>query len=385
MLEWTYTLANAKAIRAHATTNEEKAAPVTVELYRRFYHNGKEDDCLYLGVKVTILPAPSIKYGDVDSYMKKGTAANGASIVELSTLAVANPANETVEYFQGKVANYYPNGKITADYLGTTGANYPELSKIITDATFEFAPEQMSGLSVSADGLSLEDKDGNVIATITADGTVAYSNDDAALELLNSKNGVYANVLINSEYCNETPKKAPYLSFFEQANNVLQISFRQPLTLTGAANMDVTPNALQPTKKALPNFFSLKDYYGASLYTISGGKAVASMATPVTGASKNVFNWYEINSVEFDLSKVSVRGVDITLEGDNVVNNEGVYTLAVKDKTLTVEDLNKVNVVCAYNSEVLQSDVTITVPVSVTYYWGTLETTATIKVKKADK
>lgn len=109
------------------------------------------------------------------------------------------------------------------------------------------------------------------------------------------------------------------------------------------------------------------------------------MATPVTGASKNVFNWYEINSVEFDLSKVSVRGVDITLEGDNVVNNEGVYTLAVKNNTLTVEDLNKVNVVCAYNSEVLQSDVTITVPVSVTYYWGTLETTATIKVKKADK
>ena len=365
-LTWNYSLAAATEI-AKLTAADK---PSTVELFVKFANTKNSDDCLYLGVSITILPAPSITYGTLNpNLLVPGTNDQ----VSMCTLAKNNTQGKDVTYFQALLESYYTDKTIVPSYIAPTGNKYPALSSMTLPREYSFTTAQQSGLAISADGSKLL-KGTQLVASIDkTTGNVVFEHTPASLELLNSANGVYANVQVLSQYCNEaaTVASPAHLDFVEQTNNVVRINFRKPVTVVGVNNYEVKPDGINPKKEALGNFFSMTDYFGNALFN----NTAAGYAD-----NQGLFGYYQIESIKVDLTGLSNNGVTFSVEGATSSNNE-VYTIENAAGDLTADVLNDVKVVCDYTSEVLEQTVTVKIPVTVTYYWGTQKVEATVTVK----
>lgn len=365
-LTWNYSLAAATEI-AKLTAADK---PSTVELFVKFVNNKNLDDCLYLGVSITILPAPSITYGTLNpNLLVPGTNDQ----VSMCTLAKNNTQGKDVTYFQALLESYYTDKTIVPSYIAPTGNKYPALSSMTLPREYSFTKAQQSGLTISTDGSKLL-KGTQLVASINkTTGNVVFEHTPASLELLNSANGVYANVQVLSQYCNEaaTVASPAHLDFVEQTNNVVRINFRKPVTVVGVNNYEVKPDGINPKKEALGNFFSMTDYFGNALFN----NTAAGYAD-----NQGLFGYYQIESIKVDLTDLSNNGVTFSVEGATSSNNE-VYTIENAAGDLTADVLNDVKVVCDYTSEVLEQTVTVKIPVTVTYYWGTQKVEATVTVK----
>lgn len=374
-LTWNYSL-NAATEIAKLTAADK---PSTVELFVKFVNTKNSDDCLYLGVSVTILPAPSITYGTIDSdFLVPGTTDQ----VVMSTLAVKNELKKDVTYFQAKVDSFYVNKQIVPSYVGTTGAEYPALSSkdMTLSREYSFTKEkQHKDLTISADGSKLL-KGTELVASIDkATGKVVFEHTDASLKLLNSAEGVYANVEILSKYCNEGGSVAEadrdYLDFLAQENNELRINFRKPITVTGTNGYEVMPDGINPKKEALGNFFSMTDHFGNSLFTNTADGFVDN---------QGLFAYYQIQSIKIDFSGISNSGVRFDVENAKKIA-DGVYEVSKLTSDLSASVLNNVKIVCDYTTIVLQQTITVKIPVTVTYYWGTQTVEATVTIKPNKK
>lgn len=366
-LTWNYTLAAATEIAKLAPST---TASATQELFVKFVNTKNSDDCLYLGVSITILPAPSISYGTLaENMLVPGTT----NQVYMAVRQVNNDLGVDVTYFQYLLKDYYNGYEIVPSYVGTTGNGYPALNKMTLPRVYSFAANnmQMSGLTINPTADKLF-KGTQLIASIDkVTGEVKYEHTASSCELLNSANGVYAMVQINSTYCNETPADAG-LEFAAEENNQVRINFRKPMTVTGSNGFEVKPNGIDPTKEVLGNFFSMSDYFGNKFFSKTA-----------TGFVENdgLFAYYQIKSIDIDLSKVTVNGVSFTVENAGTPVN-GVYTVENGDGSdLTVSVLNTVNVVCDYTNGVLLQATTVSFPITVNYYWGTQTVNSSVIVK----
>lgn len=375
-LTWNYTLAAATQI---AKDYGKAGEPATVELFVKFVRTNNPDDCLFLGVSITILPAPSVTYGTLNPYLLVPGTTNQ---VGMSTLQVSNALGKDVTYFEALLESYYTDNKITPAYIGQTGAKYPAVAGIICPFAYTFDKTQMTGLNVSPDGLTLKKGTATVATVDGTTGLVKFAHTAAALELLNSANGVYANVHFDAKYCNENPKNvATALAFTKQENNVVRINFRKPVTVTGVNNYVVSPDGKDPKKEELGNFFTMVDYFGNSLFLKGANGYVANE----TKAGKDMFDWYQISEIKIDLTGLSENGVTFTVEGATKAGE--VYTVApaTAGGVLDVDVLNDVKIVCDYKTTILEQAITVKVPVTVTYYWGTQMVEATVTVKPFKK
>lgn len=381
-LTWNYTQAAAKAIIT------DSVASRSINLYREF-KNG-DDNKLYLGVTIKILAAPSVSYGTLNTYL---VVAGTTNEVGMGTLSVTNTLGKDVTYFQATLDSYYDGNKIVPSYTNNPDNAYPALlpsadgtvAGIITPYSYYFLPTD--GLFLSTDKTKLYNDaamgDDNLIASISAkDGMIKYECTKASKELLNSENGVYANVGFSAQYCNEAAGTADAvkLDFAEQKDNAVRVDFRRPITVAGVNNYVVTPNGLDPNKEALGNFFTMTDYFGNPLFK----KGTAGYVDNTNEAGKSVFEYYMIQSISINLKGLSGNGVTFTAEnkGEAMTATDGVYTIAAAaGSELTYEVLNDVKVVCGYTTPILQKPVEVKIPVTVNYYWGTQTVYADVTIK----
>lgn len=393
-LVWTYTQASAANIIKDYNTR-------TVTIYRKFIRQNNANDCLYLGVTVSIAQAPIISYGKIDEYQLVGNTTNQ---VGMGVLSADNSQGKPVSFFESTLASYYDGGKIVATYsnkFDAVAAGYPALNTMIQPYTYSFKTvdnKQMTGLDVSADGLSLL-KNNEVVATIDGNtGLVAYATTNTAKNLLNGvgvnevkDSYVYAWVKINSQYCNSTAgTHSLKLDFEDQENDEVRINFRRPVTVTGANNYEVVANGIVANREILGNFFSMKDYFRSPLFVRN---ASTGLFEDYFGEGENkgtvgLFNYYTIQEIQVNLSTLSSGAVDFKAELKSGVTDitltesNGVYSVKPAAGTkLDVNVLNNVEVVIDYKNNLLEKDLPVTIPVTVKYYWGTQTVNATVTVK----
>lgn len=396
-LVWTYSQPSAATIIA------DSAATRHVTLYRKFTNKKNKNDNLYLGVTVSIAQAPIISYGTLDPYQ---VVAGTTNQVGMGVLAANNSQSKPVSYFESALASYYVGGNIAANYVtqkfDALKAGYPALVDMITTYSYSFKTvdnAQMSGLSVSPDGLSLL-KNSETVATIDpSNGIVAYATTATAKNLLNgvgvadqSKDSyVYAWVKINSQYCNnKAATHAVKLNFQDQENDEVRINFRRPVTVTGANGYNVIANGIVANREMLGNFFTMKDYFGWPLFVKNtSGLYVDYFGEGEYKGTTGLFDYYTIQEIQINLSQASSGAVDFAAELKAGVTNislskvAGVYSVKpVSPATkLGVEALNNVEVVIDYKNNLLEKDLPVTIPVTVKYYWGTQTVNANVTIK----
>lgn len=387
-LTWKYTQAAAKAIIT------DSVASRSINLYRQF--KNASGDMLYLGVTIKILAAPSVSYGTLNPYLVVEGTTNE---VGMGTLSVTNTENKDVTYFEATLDSYYNDNKIVPSYTNNPEDAYPALLPSTSGTTttpgiiqpYSYYFLATPGLTLNTDKTKLYstttmDDTKTLVASIDPNsGNIVYAHTEASKKLLNSAEGVYANVGFSAQYCNEPAGTADAvkLDFAEQKDNTVRVDFRKPITVAGVNNYVVSPNGLDPKKEALGNFFTMTDYFGNPLFK----KGTAGYVDNTNEAGKSVFKYYQIDSISVNLTGLTANGVSFTVEGAQAGTGENaeVYTVkpaagttpAILDYTV----LNNVKVVCGYTTNILQKPVEVKIPVTVNYYWGTQTVYADVTIK----
>ncbi|WP_286524853.1 hypothetical protein [Duncaniella freteri] len=361
-LTWAYDLDAVKEIN--------KLEDKTVTIYRKFTHNTNAKYSLYLGVTIKMADAPGVSFGTIDSHLLIAPDKVGMRVPQAKN---ADGQPNKVADFKATLPSYYNGGNVVSTYVGTTGAGYPTVDKMNIEYSYKFDASQSSSIKVSADGLALLDNaTQDSIAKVDATtGMITYLKSTSSLKLLNS-GSASANVKINATY--GTCK----LDFDDQEHDVINVVFEKPLVINGDLNEQIYPNGVNATEISLAKFFTIKDSYKNSLFVLNdAGQAVEEANT------QGLFAYYEIESINVDLSKFT-SGVKFTLNGTDVSEADGVYTVKAASGNLAYTALNNAKVVVDYNTQVLVKAYDVKIPVTINYYWGsiTTEATATVNPKK---
>lgn len=349
-LTWTYDVDAAGEIA--------KLTGRKVSLYRKFTRNGNDNDNLYLGVTIEIMPAPTAKFVEIDPVFLADGKTNE---VGMRVPQAKNTLGMSVEDFYAKLADYYVGDKINVKYVDKTGEGYPAADAANIKQSYSFAPvaAQLAGLTLNDDATELY-KGLDKIATIDATtGKVTYVRSAASMELLNSEAGVSAMVQINATYgsCN--------LDFAALEDNQVKIDFKKPVEIMGNEGYTIYPDGINPSREALGNFFTMQDSYGNDIFSKKGNSFVDPYG---------IFDYYEIMSFSIDFTKAKASGVTFSLQGDGATETpkgSGIYTVApATGDFLTIDALNDVQVVCDYGNEYLEKNQEVYIPVTIEYYWG---------------
>lgn len=364
-LTWDYAVANAKAIAALEGRK--------VKLFRKFVNNNDANIILYLGVEISIAAAPSVTFGTLDPVF---LAEGKTDEVGMRVPQAKNTLGMDVYDFYVLLKDYYTDDVIKASYTVAPATGYPAIADLGVAQSYKFAAaaEQMEGLAVSADALSLLSGT-EVIATIgAADGKVTYNDSVKAKELLNagtSDYNVWAKVEITATYGSSC--KLPFAAL---AGNKVRIDFKRPIVLKGAEGYSIYPNGIDPSQEPLGDFFTMKDSYGNALFALQNN-AYADV--------NDIYNFYKVATLSIDFSQVAVSGVTFKMmaaAGSSATvtqdaTNKNLYTANIS----SVDALNEIMVVCDYGNEVLEKDQVVKLPITVAYSWGTQSVEAQVTIK----
>lgn len=368
-LTWDYAVANAKNI---AALDGRK-----VKLFRKFVSNNDANIILYLGVEISIAAAPSVTFGTLDPVF---LATGKTDEVGMRVPQAKNTLGMDVYDFYAYLKDYYTDDVIKATYTTAPATGYPTIDELNVKQAYKFAAaaEQMTGLTVSENGLSLLSGT-ETIATINGTtGLVTYQDGEKAKELLNagsSDYNVWAKVEITANYGNGCD-----LPFAALAGNKVRIDFKRPIVLKGAEGYSIYPNGIDPSQEPLGDFFTMKDSYTNPLFVLENNKYVSY---------KGIYSFYDVATLSIDFSKVAVSGVTfkmMAVEGSEAVveqseTNAKLYTATISN----VDALNEIMVVCDYGNEVLEKDQVVKLPITVAYSWGTQSVDAQVTIKAFPK
>lgn len=368
-LTWDYAVVNAKAIAALEGRK--------VKLFRKFVNNNDENIILYLGVEISIAAAPSVTFGTLDPVF---LATGKTDEVGMRVPQAKNTLGMTVYDFYALLKDYYTDDVIKATYTTTPATGYPTIDKLNVKQAYKFAAatEQMTGLTVSANGLELLSGTETIATIDGTSGQVTYQDGEKAKELLNagsSDYNVWAKVEITANYGNGCD-----LPFAALAGNKVRIDFKRPIVLKGAEGYSIYPNGIDPSQEPLGDFFTMKDSYTNPLFVLENNKYVSY---------KGIYDFYDVATLSIDFSKVAVSGVTfkmMAVEGSDAVveqseTNAKLYTATISD----VDALNEIMVVCDYGNEVLEKDQVVKLPITVAYSWGTQSVDAQVTIKAFPK
>ena len=243
----------------------------------------------------------------------------------------------------------------TTPVVGVSGKSYA--IKVGTVATELYAHEIIDGVPSIT---------GELIATIAANGTIAYNASDAAKDILNaagrdelSKN-VTATVLVKESACSGTK------ALRELANNTFDVKFLRPISVE-AADMDSFKDGVDKNEEGSVVAVKLN-------FTDWRGYAFDSES------NYNYYTHYGIQSIKV---KEDADGNKLFTTNVSGTWDKLPKGMIVKYKEATEIGVNKDFGKLTYiNNNAEVGDFIIRVPLVVTYVWGTIELVIEVEVEK---
>ncbi len=330
----------------------------SVTLYVQFKTAGTPASYVYVGITLTV---------SKDGQEANWTVADNNKYVpewqngEIHMHVAAPEAGNDVNDFYYELTNAWLNGNIGVTAAGAYNNNIKY--------SFRWSSTQDTKYSANGQTLRYNGKD---IATLTAAGKVTYLDNDAAKELLNSgKMEAHGNVEIVATYgtC-----EIPFPNTYK-----FTVRFLRPLTMIDGSSPEFTPATAGGSRVGLGSLFNLQDWRGKAVTDYKNGKMEAVLDNGI-----NLYDFYEIESIKVDLTKVMFqngsnwepitanKNANLNIESSdaNVVTVAGtVYTIDAS----SVANVNTVELIYNSASQGVTSKYNLKIPVQLVYSWGTLE------------
>lgn len=358
----------------------------TVTLYACFESNvDKDHNLVYIGLTTTVLDKPEVTFGEKTK--KYWYPSDQAEVAKRDTVRmnVPRPTNDGIknrdvfEYAKDLDDNFKGNVVVMTPTSAAQNASY-DLAQLGTKYHYEFAKEQPKigqyQLSRHATDSTRLVMGGAIIAQIAPDGTLVYTHDRIAEEILNMYDHntplCYANVEIVATYddCDLALGK-----------DAFKVRFLRPV--------DILPN--EKTKGfidaqangssiCLGDLFTLQDWRDQMLIAGTSGNYRSAVENGC-----NLYDYYW-----FDQIKIDIENAECNLTGSweavkDVTNKLQLYVDGYTPNTsvtLPMNDVKMLNTtkITYKNNEGNVQKFKLRIPVEIKYSWGTLKATIEVPV-----
>lgn len=358
----------------------------TVTLYACFESNvDKDHNLVYIGLTTTVLDKPEVTFGEkIKEYWYPSDQAEVAKR-DTVRMNVPRPTNDGIknrdvfEYAKDLDDNFKGNVVVMTPTSAAQNASY-DLAQLGTKYHYEFAKEQPKigqyQLSRHATDPTRLVMGGAIIAQIAPDGTLVYTHDRIAEEILNMYDHntplCYANVEIVATYddCDLALGK-----------DAFKVRFLRPV--------DILPN--EKTKGfidaqangssiCLGDLFTLQDWRDQMLIAGTSGNYRSAVENGC-----NLYDYYW-----FDQIKIDIENAECNLTGSweavkDVTNKLQLYVDGYTPNTsvtLPMNDVKMLNTtkITYKNNEGNVQKFKLRIPVEIKYSWGTLKATIEVPV-----
>lgn len=358
----------------------------TVTLYACFESNvDKDHNLVYIGLTTTVLDKPEVTFGEkIKEYWYPSDQAEVAKR-DTVRMNVPRPTNDGIEnrdvfkYAKDLDDNFKGNVVVMTPTSAAQNASY-DLAQLGTKYHYEFAKEQpkigqyqLSRHATDPTRLVMGDA---IIAQIAPDGTLVYTHDRIAEEILNMYDHntplCYANVEIVATYddCDLALGK-----------DAFKVRFLRPV--------DILPN--EKTKGfidaqangssiCLGDLFTLQDWRDQMLIAGTSGNYRSAVENGC-----NLYDYYW-----FDQIKIDIENAECNLTGSweavkDVTNKLQLYVDSYTPNTSVTLQMNDVKMlnttkITYKNNEGNVHKFKLRIPVEIKYSWGTLKATIEVPV-----
>jgi len=349
-----------------------------VTLYACFQSKvDKDHNLVYIGLTTTVLDKPEVTFGEkIKKYWYPGDQSEVAkrdtvrlNVPRPTTAGITN--RDVFEYAKDLDDNFKGNAVVITPTTAAQNASY-DLAKLGTKYHYEFAKEQPKigqyQLSRHATDPTRLVMGGAIIAQIASDGTLVYTHDKIAEEILNMYDHntplCYANVEVVATYddCDLALGK-----------DAFKVRFLRPVDILPGDNAKFVDAQANGSSVVLGDLFKLQDWRDKMLIAGTSGNYKSAVENGC-----NLYDYYW-----FDQIKIDIENAECNLTGSwevvkNVTNKLQLYVEGYTPNTsvtLSMNDVKMLNTtkITYKNNEGNVQKFNLRIPVEITYSWGTLK------------
>lgn len=352
----------------------------TVTLYACFESNvDKDNNLVYIGLTTTVLDKPEVTFGEkIKEYWYPG---DQAEVAKRDTVRMNVPrptsaginSKDVYTYAKDLDDNFKGNKVVMTPTSAEQNAAY-DLTKLGTNYHYQFAAEQPKigqyQLSRHATDPTRLVMGGAIIAQIGPDGTLLYTHDKYAEEILNMYDHntplCYANVEIVATYddCELALGKEAF-----------KVRFLRPVDILPGDNAKFVDAQANGSSVVLGDLFKLQDWRDKMLIAKSGNTYQSAVENGC-----NLYNYYWFENIKIDIENAQCNLTGAWENVKDVTNKLQLYVEGYAVNTSVNLPMNDVDIlnttkITYKNNEGNVQKFNLRIPVEIKYSWGTLKGT----------
>ena len=352
----------------------------TVTLYACFESNvDKDNNLVYIGLTTTVLDKPEVTFGEkIKEYWYPG---DQAEVAKRDTVRMNVPrptsaginSKDVYTYAKDLDDNFKGNKVVMTPTSAEQNAAY-DLTKLGTNYHYQFAAEQPKigqyQLSRHATDPTRLVMGGAIIAQIGPDGTLLYTHDKYAEEILNMYDHntplCYANVEIVATY--DDCKLA-------LGKEAFKVRFLRPVDILPGDNAKFVDAQANGSSVVLGDLFKLQDWRDKMLIAKSGNTYQSAVENGC-----NLYNYYWFENIKIDIENAQCNLTGAWENVKDVTNKLQLYVEGYAVNTSVNLPMNDVDIlnttkITYKNNEGNVQKFNLRIPVEIKYSWGTLKGT----------
>lgn len=351
-----------------------------VTLYACFQSKvDKDHNLVYIGLTTTVLDKPEVTFGKkIKEYWYPGDQSEVAkrdtvrmNVPRPTTAGITN--RDVFEYAKDLDDNFKGNAVVITPTTAAQNASY-DLAKLGTKYHYEFAKEQPKigqyQLSRHATDPTKLVMGGAIIAQIASDGTLDYTHDKIAEEILNMYDHntplCYANVEVVATYddCDLALGK-----------DAFKVRFLRPVDILPGDNAKFVDAQANGSSVVLGDLFKLQDWRDKMLIAKSGNTYQSAVENGC-----NLYNYYWFENIKIDIENAQCNLTGAWENVKDVTNKLQLYVEGYAVNTSVNLPMNDVDIlnttkITYKNNEGNVQKFNLRIPVEIKYSWGTLKGT----------
>lgn len=351
-----------------------------VTLYACFQSKvDKDHNLVYIGLTTTVLDKPEVTFGEkIKEYWYPGDQSEVAkrdtvrmNVPRPTTAGITN--RDVFEYAKDLDDNFKGNAVVITPTPAAQNASY-DLAKLGTKYHYEFAKEQPKigqyQLSRHATDPTKLVMGGAIIAQIASDGTLDYTHDKIAEEILNMYDHntplCYANVEVVATYddCDLALGK-----------DAFKVRFLRPVDILPGDNAKFVDAQANGSSVVLGDLFKLQDWRDKMLIAKSGNTYQSAVENGC-----NLYNYYWFENIKIDIENAQCNLTGAWENVKDVTNKLQLYVEGYAVNTSVNLPMNDVDIlnttkITYKNNEGNVQKFNLRIPVEIKYSWGTLKGT----------